>query len=372
MYHVVMSKLPRTASKTGGAAFSNSDFTFYTKAAYYQDLAKRIAGTTKGDRVMLMSMSIGVNARGVRPVLEQLNQAARRGVHVTLALDAYSFIVSEHLSPGPLLVSRRLSPRWTAFFRNNLLALEELERNGGRFSIINRPSRPFRSPFKGRCHIKHSIVNDYVYTGGCNLNRNDNIDIMVGWKSGRAADWLYDITNQIIESGFTGAALRNQDIALSLGDNTELLLDAGKAGQSMIFDRAMKLIDEADSSIFMTCQFFPNSTTVEHLVAAHRRGVSVSLYYNHPSKHDLLRRPLHSAVLTRERLRTPVTFRQHQLPKTMPFIHAKVLATDKGAIIGSHNFVRVGVDFGTAEIALTKHDADFARQTIEAITSQLG
>jgi hypothetical protein len=59
------------------------------------------------------------------------------------------------------------------------------------------------------------------------------------------------------------------------------------------------------------------------------------------------------------------------LPKTGPGLHAKLIATEKGAIIGSHNYVRTGVQLGTAEIALMRYDTVFARNAIAALRREL-
>jgi len=37
------------------------------------------------------------------------------------------------------------------------------------------------------------------------------------------------------------------------------------------------------------------------------------------------------------------------------------MANEKAAIVGSHNFVELGVKYGTPEIALRREDPDFAR-----------
>ena len=63
----------------------------------------------------------------------------------------------------------------------------------------------------------------------------------------------------------------------------------------------------------------------------------------------------------RERMRNlPEHFFAGRLGKLVPKLHAKVLASEKAAIVGSHNYVIQGVNFGTAELALHSMDPAFA------------
>jgi hypothetical protein len=52
-------------------------------------------------------------------------------------------------------------------------------------------------------------------------------------------------------------------------------------------------------------------------------------------------------------------------------IHAKLLATEQVALVGSHNYVQLGVNFGTAELAMLVRDADFAANITKAVVDQL-
>jgi hypothetical protein len=41
-------------------------------------------------------------------------------------------------------------------------------------------------------------------------------------------------------------------------------------------------------------------------------------------------------------------------------------------MVGSHNYVKVGVDFGTAEMTLLRHDISFAQHAIATMRDQMG
>jgi len=57
----------------------------------------------------------------------------------------------------------------------------------------------------------------------------------------------------------------------------------------------------------------------------------------------------------------PKSLLESSLPRHAEFIHSKAMANEKAAIVGSHNFVELGVKYGTPEIALRREDPDFAR-----------
>lgn len=348
-------------------------YVFYSRPDYYKELECRISETVAGHRIAIASMTLQLSSPSVKNIIDQLTEAASRGVKVDFLIDAYSFLVAGNsMRPGPLLFRKQLHQRMPPLFRDQLEVLEKLKMAGGRYTITNRPSRPLTRPFAGRSHLKFAIINDRLFLGGCNLDAPDRLDMMVSWDDKQTADWLYGLAYKIISSGKTRQAMKDKDFAHKLDPKSELLIDCGKPKQSLIFKKALELIDEAQKSVFVACQFLPNSVTLEHLRAAHRRGVKVTIVYNYPSKHGVLKGGLHQIVTLRERARTPAELFKNYLPKDGPFLHAKLIATEQGAIIGSHNYVVAGVNFGTAEIALLKHDPVFARQALEALKKQYG
>lgn len=350
---------------------SNKSFSFYTKRQYYHELAKRIAATVTGDRVALSTMSFEPDVPEVGIILEELYSAARRGVQVSLNVDAYIFLAGRHATPGPLFFSTRLPRLLPPNLRAKFEALKKLEANGGSCAITNWPSRPLSRPFAGRSHIKLAVVNDYVYLGGCNLNNSDYTDTMLGWDDKHSADWLYGFLCKVVDHQSTESVVRGKDLTYTLDPSTLILTDSGRRHQSLIYEKALELIDEAQESVFIACQYFPNSVTSKHLVRARERGVKVTIIYNHPSKHGFPHSLLQHMVVLRERARVPSSLFKGQLPKNLPFLHAKLIATEKAAIVGSHNYVPSGVNFGTAEIALLRYDRDFSRQAVESLTAQL-
>lgn len=346
-------------------------FTFYPRNNYYEDLCERVAATTPGDRIVLATMAFHPEQPAIRALFDELYAAARRGVAVRVLLDAFSFIVKEGASPGPLFFYHKLPKHLPKTFRVRLRTLETLRMNGGEYNIINYPSRPLASPFKHRSHIKFAVVNNYAYIGGCNLANHDHIDLMVGWTDQKTADWLSLVEATISRQVSVTKALGLTDVTKPIDTKTALLLDVGIANQSLIFDTALRLIDTAQYYVYITCQYLPNDITLRKLAEASARGVKVTIVYNHPAQHYVPFNFLHHGVVWKEKRLHPSHLFTRQLSRTHNYLHAKLLATDQGTLIGSHNYVRAGVAFGTAELALLSRDSDFATEAIRTLDDLL-
>ena len=308
----------------------------------------------------------------IKVIVKELLAAADRGVEIYLTVDAYNFLFNpkrERLGPLWWRTHLRNVPRE---FRGILDILNELDTKPTGFATItNVPRQRFTNPSGGRSHIKYTVINDRVFVGGCNLRHSEWLDLMVCWRDVHIADYLYEFSQRLHRTKSTSALMNGHDRHIAVDPQTELFIDSGKKGQSVIFKKALEFIDAAEKSLVITCQFFPNSITAKHLATAHRRGVNVEIIYAHPTMQGRIGGVGQQISLLRERLRVPAELFTRQLPKSSPGLHAKLIATEKGAIIGSHNYVNAGVVFGTAEIALIRHDPALARQALEALRREL-
>lgn len=353
-------------------SMTTSDFTFYTSEEYWAELLQQFEKTKAGDRIAMIVMGFDPMEPPVAKVSQALIEAVERGVHVSLIVDAYTFL----LNPK----AERLGPLWfqanlryiTKAFKPQLRVIDTIRSNpNGQATIINKPGRPFPNPVAGRNHIKYTIINDRVFVGGCNLYHTWWLDLMVGWNDKITADYLYDIIQNLHQTESTKVLFGGQDQEVALDADTALYIDSGKKNQSLIFKKALELIDSAEKSLIITCQFFPNSITAKHLAAAHKRGVDVEIIYAHPMKQGRFGGLGQQVSILRERSLHPAELFQKMLPKAGPALHAKLIATEKGAIIGSHNYVRAGVALGTAEIALLRYDTTFAKNAVAALKREL-
>jgi cardiolipin synthase len=347
-----------------------SGYRFYTKPEYYADIIARINAAQPGDRVITATMAFEAAHPDTTPLIDAFIAAAERGVKVTLLVDAYAFLSQGAGSLGPLFYHRRLPRRMSEPYQSNRDALERLAAAGGRYFITNQPSHPFSVPVAGRSHIKFTVIENQCYIGGTNLEGFDRLDFMVGWLSSAVSDWLSALTEKLIATANAHTALGGQDISFTDGPKATIFADAGVRDQSLIMDQGLSLINEATERVFIACQFFPGDITARTLVSAHRRGVKVNIVYNHVSKFDQPMSLVHYALVRAERMRRPASFFEHA-NRGPGYLHAKLIATEHGAIVGSHNFVRAGVTLGTAEIALLVRDRQFADEAIQTVMRQL-
>lgn len=351
---------------------TSSDFTFYTTAEYWTELSRRIAKAKSGDRVAMVVMGFQPAEPATAKILPELVAAAERGAEVYLSVDAINFIKHPDRSlPGPLWLGVSLRQTLPAF-RPLVAALEALSKQPtGHVIITNKPGRPFSLPQAGRSHIKYTVINDDVFVGGCNLHHTSWLDLMVQWRDKHIADYLYGFVRDLQRTESTKISMDGKDQRLTVDPKTTLYIDAGKRNQSIILEKALELIDSAEKSLVITCQYFPNSVTARHITAAYQRGVDVELIYGHPSKQGFVGGVGQEVSMLRERLRVPAELFSKKLPRRAPGLHAKLIATEKGAMVGSHNYVRAGVLLGTAEIALLRHDSEFSRQALQALRREL-
>ena len=342
----------------------------YPTSAYFAKLRADITATKPGDRILLATMNFEPEQTSFPLLIAELQDAATRGVQVSLGVDAHDFMLQDTRLPGPLLWRRQLPERAPGRIGKKLRALDELQAAGVTVGITNQPHRAFTNPFAGRSHIKVSIINDVIYTGGCNLKDEINIDLMARWEDDVTADWLYTRMHKMISTQYVQAALGKKDIVRRVDERAELLIDVGVPHQSIIYERALQAIEQAEDWLIITCQYFPNSTTALALKRAFARGVRVYPIFNHHSQHLRPHSYLQHGVTARERLRMPASFFEGELPRTANPLHAKLIATEKEALLGSHNYVPAGVNFGTAEIALHVRDPKFAVASAQSLLAQ--
>lgn len=344
---------------------------FFTRREYFLELTRRIAATNLGDRVLLTTMAFDANDQYVQSIFDALAAAAKRGVSVWVAIDAYDFIRGEKFM-GPLWWNSRMpnSAKLRGLASRNFRTIQQVRDAGGTCTIVNAPRHPFSNPFTGRSHIKCAVVNTFSFVGGCNLHQNKETDCMIGLHDAKTADWLFNTLQPLVALGANRSAFGLHDKHFSMQSGVDFLLDAGVKRQSTILQNAYQVIDNARSWIFLSCQYFPNSTTTQRLRAAYARGVKVYLLLNDVSKHRGVHIPIQRVVTPLEKMRSPESFFNFVLPAKEPYMHAKVLATETTAIVGSHNYILAGVNFGTAELAVRWQDSLVSHQLVQCLLDQ--
>lgn len=347
--------------------------TIYTENEYYEQLCTRLAATERGDRAVVMTMGFDPTEPKIAALVEEMHGAAARGVNVYLGVDAYTFLLDDKNNrPGPLLIYGHLDGKLSPTFRERLNSLNQLSSYAtGNAGIINRPERAFTNPVAGRSHIKSAVINEWYSMGGCNLMFSDKLDMMVGDENPAVADWMYKLMRDITMAESTRAVLGDKDIAHAIDSQTNIMIDAGKPNQSLILEKAHQLIQNTDKWVLISGQYFPAGKTGQHLADALSRGAKANALYNNPANNGIVGGMWQRATLLSEKVRHPAELFADEFSADAPILHAKVLATNRGASIGSHNNIATGVRLGTPEITLLRRDGSFARTVAQTLLNHV-
>jgi hypothetical protein len=343
-----------------------SNLDLYTGIEYFDSLCAKVDKTVAGDRVAIATMSLDATEPAVENVLEHLHSAAERKVNVTFCVDAFAVLAPRAI--GSLVLPL---PLGRSIIKKNYDALDYIaDEDTAECGVINMPKSKTPNLFAGRSHLKHAVVNNYVYLGGPSFHGCDRTDMVVGFEDTRTADWMHDLTVDMTEQANTDAVLGSNDQIWPVDDQSRILIDAGVPGQSLIMEETYDFIDQADEWITIACQYLPTGEIGDRLNKAIEKGVDVNIVYNHPSKHDRLN-VVHYIILAREKLRRRTEFFANQMPQEKPILHTKAIANEKRAMVGSHNMTKIGVKLGTPEIMLESRDATFAKAVRQLIMREV-
>lgn len=346
-----------------------TELELYSGIEFFERLAGDISETSSGDRVVILTMSFGPGEPLVANIIDELHASADRGTDIVIGVDAYALMADgDSRATGPLLFPM---PFGQASFIRRRREIDRLAgRDSVRCSIINRPSRYLTNPFAGRSHIKLAIVNDKVKIGGPNFHKSDRDDIVVEFENPETADMLYELARCIVETGSTDEALDGQDQAWPMDGKTTIMIDAGMRNQSLIFETALQIIEDARKSIIGSFQFFPNGKTADSFIRAYNRDIRTRLIHNHPFSGGKLLGGVEYLAMLRQKSRMPSALFADQVPRGRT-MHGSAIASETAVVVGSHNLVERGVKFGTAELAILSRDPDFAHQVGNFILSQV-
>jgi cardiolipin synthase len=275
--------------------------------------------------------------------VDALAAAAKRGVKVQVAGDMFTYNELSGRSIPFHYYSKRV--------RSATRTARKLSNAGVDFRWLGRVNV---STVSGRTHSKWCVIDDTVFSfGGVNLYKTalDNIDYMFRLHNPDLADYLVREQRHIIAADKNSFAYRSHSHALD-SDSTALF-DAGFFGDSIIYKRACKLAEKAES-ITLVSQYCPTGKLNKIL-----KQKNASLYFNPWQKAGGFNRIVIRAGMALSKQTTHYSRDQ--------YLHAKfILFTmkngDEVAITGSHNFVHGGVLLGTKEVALETRDPSIIRQ----------
>lgn len=311
-------------------------------------------------------MSINPEEPAVANILHILPSAAQRGADVQFAADAYTYLYARRFGlltlPEYIMGSEKVAIRDRAF--------ANLRDNGVTVGILNQPDAAITPLHHGRSHIKAFAINDEIRIGGPNFHDINRLDIVAGLHDSASADVIHSFIGKCIEYGRVDNVLSGQDATEQLYNEVDLVVDAGKPGRSAILERVLAMIGNSDGTLTYASQYYPTGKTLRALIAAHGEGADVQILYNHPSKHDGFNSYHHALLRHQQRTSAaPQSFFAYQIPTHLPKSHMTAIATETEAVVTGHNFIRAGVQAGTAELALfgrTPHFANSVRNVIRA------
>lgn len=299
--------------------------------AYQRKLATLLPRAQKRIVIAAMGMLWGDKTG---PLLTEVGKALDRGVKVHILFDIFTRLGTG--VPGGRQVFRQ---QW----QKTVAAFDEFRQKGARVDMVGKLGL---NPFKGRCHVKITVVDDDCFTfGGVNFvdSAFTNHDFMLHASDADLADCLTQLVGRI---GHAHIAMPNGEVPL--GKDAAILFDGGRPKHSVIYDRAVQLTQEAERVWFVS-QMAPSGPLANVLHAT-----DSSIYFNRPENMTETL-PSWAQAFDQQRYRT---VNQYTLQN---YIHAKFMLFElfdgsKALITGSNNFSYRGIVFGTQEIALYSTD----------------
>lgn len=312
---------------------------------YVAQATKLVQHATK--RVFLISMVIADHP-ATHELVDALEQAARRGVAVTVTADIFTygevsggFLPIRYYSPGVKEINRMVKKLKAA-------GVTFLWLGRGHVTILN-----------GRTHSKWCVIDDTCFVfGGVNMYQEgvvDNVDYMFRVEDGRLADRLVYEQGRIVKAERSSTNYPSVTYELS---GHSVLIDGGIIAQSVIYRRATELASEAVHILFVS-QYCPTGK-----LARIFKKKNTDLYFNRPEQANSLNRALIRVSMLVSGFKTLYTGSRYLHSKYIIFT---MKDGSKVAITGSHNFAYTGVLLGTREIALETSDPKIIKQ-LEAFT----
>jgi phosphatidylserine/phosphatidylglycerophosphate/cardiolipin synthase-like enzyme len=315
---------------------------------YQQTLISKIKDAHK--YVYIQAMAIEFTS-DLESLVDAIISASVRGIEVKINIDWYSkMYTGSHINKYPI-VRDSLKMKVDNINRENKKYINMLIENNVKITYINKPVPLIGEyiPFVGRNHMKFILIDDSIFIGGINISKNAflYVDFMVECQNSR----LHASMIQIFENEKTNILSENKEIQIL--EDTDLLVDAGRIGQSLIYKRSLDLIDNATRSIEYISQFHPSIDILYAMMKAQKRGVDIKIItYDKKFANNKIINGIDNSLFYLFSNKINVKYHNEK------YVHAKLIITDidkdKGgtAIFGSHNFSPFGVFFATAEIAL--------------------
>ena len=323
-------------------------YTIINAEDYFYTLYKKIREAK--DYIYIQAMSVEFSLHN-KIISDEIIESAKRGVKVYINIDWYSkMYTGKQMNKLPIINKGKRDLTYKIRLEN-LREIQKMKKVNVDIAYLNRPNNTFGEyiPFIGRNHMKFTIVDNCIYIGGTNLSVDSfsNIDFM-----------MESCNKKLINSSIT-LFFENRNIRslhpskIQIANDTSLLIDSGKIGDSIIYRNSLDLTDKAQKSIKYVSQFLPDFELLKKMKQAKRRGVSVDIMTYHKGM------ALSKVKGRVEQLLFNIFSEDLSATQIKKYVHAKLLIIDNiNTIFGSHNFSKFGVLFGTKEIAINSTNPD--------------
>lgn len=297
---------------------------------YYNNLLNAVMYAKA--RIVLAGMVVYVDDKTM-PILDQVELATKRGVLVHIYVDSGFRHVLIGDNPYALLKHRQTLIKTLDVFAR-------LRQAGAQITELRKMGL---NPFKGRCHVKAVVVDNQIFSfGGINFTGNafKSADYMLYKADTKVADEVVKMLAKLVID-------QNGDAEYVIDSKNNILLDNGKPGQSIIYDRTCELAQNA-KKIYYISQMVPSGR-----LASVIKATNSVCYFNRPAQGKGL--IVASLIVDKAHVKIANYYKRKK------YLHAKFMLFEmqdgsKALISGSHNFSWRGVVYGTQEIALYSTD----------------
>lgn len=312
---------------------------------FLDDFIKHAKHAKKRIYAQCMIIESGEAMDLIEPVLIQ---KAKEGVDVRFTID-WVWQKYVHAEPDVFPVLNPKTRQYNHVLHKKTFDLIKRWSDAGiNFTVTNPPGFiSSKLPIFRRNHTKIYVVDDEaVWVGGINFFdlAFEWIDFMVKFTD---PDFITPIAEQFHK---VNEKRPNNNYITTLDKENKLVVDAGKIGDSIIYDQAIELIRQAKKSLLFVSQFVPDGRILDEIIKAYKQGVTCTIMTSNKDYRTFTKfpynRPYHAFL---NKTKDTSLILHHQRTQA----HAKlIIVDDKVAMFGSHNFVNVGVILGTEEIAV--------------------
>jgi cardiolipin synthase A/B len=279
-----------------------------------------------------------------------LLESRKRNFDTRFHIDYFSLMVTNGIFNYLPAISGKSRRNRRKKMAAKLKLVEKIENAGIKLLFTNPPTVGDRIfPVRGRNHMKIVVVDDVAWIGGVNFTDPSFL----------AFDCMVKITDPHLvgEVAYVFEQIDNKeqlrDMSIECTDTTRLLVDGGTINRSLILRHTIELVNHAKDSLILISPLIPDAELLSVLKHAIKKGVKVEIISadskRMPGIFTLLDE-FNGFMMRLRGGRIPIQFKNH-------LVHAKILIADnREAIVGSHNFSSRGVRMGTEEIALQSTD----------------